>query len=379
MVEPDRIMENRQSRDDQILDSLSTAVLLLNDCKSILYANMAAESLLQLSWTHLRHRCFTDLFADSSRLTSILDESLATDRSYTGRKLPLLIPGKDDLLVDFTVTPMMDTPLTKVQSGTQLLVELMPMDRYRRIERDVALKEQNDVALQMARSLAHEIKNPLGGIKGSAQLLAKELAQLFDRQDIAKSFAEYTDIIIEETDRLTGLVDRLLGPTDIPSVRPTNIHLLLERISRLVEMEAHESLSGLRLIRDYDPSLPEVVVDPQLIFQALLNITRNAMQSIEKTSDPTIRLVTRIERQFTIGGKQHKVLLRIDICDNGPGIPSQIQEHLFYPMISMREGGTGLGLSLAQAIINQHQGLIEFESSDCGATFSVFIPLEQHR
>ncbi len=365
-------MQTQTNPSDQILGNLSTAILLLDADQRVLYTNMAAESLLQLSAPHMRGRWFSDLFAEGTGLAAILDDALATNRSYTGRKLTLPLPGREDITVDFTVTAMPDT-----REPGKLLIELMPMDRYRRIERDAALKEQYAVTLQMARGLAHEIKNPLGGIKGSAQLLAKELTRLFDHQDIDNPFEEYTDIIIEETDRLTALVNRMLGPTDIPERQSTNIHLLLERIGRLVELEARESLDSLRFIRDYDPSLPEALVDPQLIMQALLNITRNAMQSLEHTTDPTIRLVTRIERQFTIGGRQHKVLLRIDICDNGPGIPEPIQEHLFYPMISGRAGGTGLGLSFAQAIISQHQGIIEFESSAGGATFTIFIPLEQ--
>ena len=362
-----------------ILGNISTAIVLLDHHKHILYTNLAAENLLQESLGHLKQRCFTELLVEDRTL----DDALVTSQTYTRRQATLLLPGHETIRVDLTVTPVTDS------ATTQLLVELVPVDRYRRIERDATLKEQHDVTLQMVRGLAHEIKNPLGGIKGSAQLLAGKIATQLTHQTPGDPLSEYTDVIITETNRLTSLVDRLLGPNTMPEKKPTNIHVLLERISKLIELEAQDSPARLQLIRDYDPSIPEVEVDPQLVLQALLNIVRNAMQAVADTPRPRIKLLSRIERQLTLFGKRHKVALRIDIQDNGPGIPEQIQEHLFYPMISARDNGTGLGLSIAQSIIHQHQGLIKFENLHCGANcgangganggacFTILLPLEQ--
>ena len=236
----------------------------------------------------------------------------------------LVLPGKDNVTADITVTP--------ITEADQILVEFIPMDRYLRIDRDAAIHEHHDVTRQMVRGLAHEI-----------------------------------------TDRLTALVDRMLGPNTLPQMRSTNIHEVMEKIARLIEIEADQSLT---VVRDYDPSLPEVSIDPELMLQALLNVARNAMQCLEGTPHPTLTLTTRIERQFTINGKLHTVVLRVDINDNGPGIHEDIQEHLFFPMITRRPGGTGMGLTFAQSIISQHGGMIEFSSQPRDTTFRTYIPLE---
>ena len=216
----------------------------------------------------------------------------------------------------------------------------------------------------MVKGLAHEIKNPLGGIKGSAQLLAKELP--------GPTLREYTSIIIEETDRLTGLVDRMLGPNTLPVKSRKSIHEIIERVAKLLEMES----SNCSIKRDYDPSLPEIEIDHELLVQAILNIAKNALQALDNKDSGEITFKTRVERQFTINGKRHRFVIRVDISDNGGGIQSEIREHLFYPMISKRVGGTGLGLTFAQSIISQHGGIIEFESIPGDTVFKVFLPLE---
>ena len=349
-------------RDDpmtnSMLSNLSTGILFLDVDLKVLFCNQAVESLLQESHSQLRNNPLSDSIANSDELEELATSAVQSNQLITKRNLELLLPGRDNVIVDITVTPIMESD--------QVLIELIAMDRYLRINRDAAIKEHHEVTRQMVRSLAHEIKNPLGGIKGSAQLLEKELSN--------PDLSEYTSIIIEETDRLTTLVDRMLGPRNIPQPRSTNIHEILERAAKLVELEASKSLI---VSRDYDPSIPELNLDPELMLQALLNVTRNAMQILTHTPHPSITLSTRIERQFTISGTRHKVVLRIDIRDNGPGIPAEIQEHLFYPMISAREGGTGLGLTFAHSIINQHSGLIDFESSAGETTFSIFIPLNE--
>jgi two-component system nitrogen regulation sensor histidine kinase GlnL len=343
---------------DRVLGNLTTAVLLLNDDLTIAFANQAAEDLLHDSIGRLSAHRITDFVANGSDLAEIARSASESQQRITRRKMPLLLPGHEEVTVDITVTPVMD-------SG-QSLVEMIPMDRYLRIDRDAAIKEHHEVTRQMVRGLAHEIKNPLGGIKGSAQLLDQQLPD--------DAMHEYTNIIIEETDRLSALVDRMLGPNTLPDRKVTNIHEVLERVGRLVELEASDRIT---VVRDYDPSIPEVEIDPEQMTQAVLNIARNAMQSLADTPHPTITFTSRIERQFTIAGKRHKVAVRLEVSDNGPGIPETIQEHLFYPMISGRPEGTGLGLTFAHSIIHQHAGLIEFTSEPGNTSFRIFIPLEQ--
>ena len=344
---------------DRVLGNLSTAILMIDNTMTIIFANQAAENLLQESNDKMMSLCLDSIMGNSDELASIIIAAIESDQIYTRRKMALTIPAKrGEIIVDVTVTPILGTD--------NALVEFFEMDRFLRIDRDAALRETHELSRQMVRGLAHEIKNPLGGIKGSAQLLEKELPN--------SELKEYTDIIIEETDRLTALVDRMLGPRVIPAFKPINIHILLERICKLIELEADASY---RILRDYDPSLPDFEADAELLLQALLNISRNAMQALIGTKKPEILLTTRISRQFTINGKRHRVVLRIDIQDNGPGIKEDIKDHLFYPMISGRSDGTGLGLSLAQSIISQHQGLIEYRSAPGETTFSIYIPLEQ--
>ena len=221
----------------------------------------------------------------------------------------------------------------------------------------------------LVRGLAHEIKNPLGGIRGAAQLLARELPE--------ESLKDYTNVIIEEADRLRNLVDRMLGSNKLPSLAMTNVHEVLERVCSLVEAESQGCIT---LVRDYDPSIPDVLIDREQMIQAVLNIVRNAMQAISGQNElrlGRISLRTRAMRQFTIGHVRHRLVSKIEIIDNGPGIAPELQETIFYPMVSGRPDGTGLGLAITQNIISQHQGLIECDSHPGHTTFSIFLPLEQ--
>lgn len=351
-------IESVEQMTARIIDSLSTAFLLLDEKLKILSANQAAENMLRESITHMKGRCVSEIIVNGGDLLATVRKAIVANQLYTRRQMSLGLPGKGEVTADITVTPIADQ--------NQVLVEFVPMDRYLRIDRDATIKEHHDVTRQMVRGFAHEVKNPLGGIKGSAQLLARELPD--------ESLQEYTNIIIEETDRLTSLVDRMLGPNTPPQKRLISIHEVLERAAKLIELESDDTLV---VTRDYDPSIPELSVDPEMMVQAFLNVVRNAMQCLKTTPDPEITLLTRIERQFTIIGKRHRVVLKVEITDNGPGIPAEIQEHLFYPMISGRPGGTGLGLTFAQSIISQHAGMIEFESEPGHTCFRILIPLEQ--
>jgi two-component system nitrogen regulation sensor histidine kinase GlnL len=261
------------------------------------------------------------------------------------------------MTVDCTVTPISE-PQHK-----ELLVELLHVDRHLRIIREENLLAQHQATRALARGLAHEIKNPLGGLRGAAQLLERELNN--------EALKEYTGIIIGEADRLQNLVNRMLGPNTLPQKRLINIHQVLEHVRSLVSAEAPP---GVHIVRDYDPSIPELNADPDQLIQAVLNIVRNAVQAVGDHGEITLR--TRTLRQYTIGQRRHKLVIRIDVIDNGPGIPPDMMESIFYPMVTGRPEGTGLGLPIAQFLISQHGGLIECASRPGFTTFTLLLPLE---
>lgn len=223
---------------------------------------------------------------------------------------------------------------------------------------------QQNAARMLLRGLAHEIKNPLGGLRGAAQLLDQELPD--------DELREYTRIIIEESDRLQSLVDRMLAPNKPPHKSLINIHRVLERVRQLVQVEAPV---GVKLNRDYDPSMPALYGDGDQLIQAILNIVRNAAQALGDKGKITIR--TRIHRQVTIGLNRHPLVAKIDVVDDGPGIKAELLNQIFYPMVTGRAEGTGLGLSIAQSLISQHGGLVECESKPGETIFSIFLPLEK--
>lgn len=345
---------------NNILDSLTSAIICVDHELRLSFINQSAESLLEISGNRSCGHTIGELLISTGELQSVMYDALQTNQPYTKRREQITLLSGHTINVDYSITPISEDEWPK------LLVEFHSLDRYLRIDRDEALRDHQQITRQMIRGLAHEIKNPLGGIRGSAQLLAREL------DDPGQQ--EYTNIIIDETDRLTSLVDRLLGPKSLPTPTSTNIHEVLERVRKLIEIECGGKIA---FVRDYDPSIPEIFVDGELMMQAFLNIARNAMQSLENTPDPQIQLVTRTERQFTIGARRHRIVIMVDIIDNGPGVPEALKDHLFYPMISGRPEGTGLGLSFAQSIVHQHSGLIEVTSQPGKTDFKIIIPLEQ--
>jgi two-component system, NtrC family, nitrogen regulation sensor histidine kinase GlnL len=240
-----------------------------------------------------------------------------------------------------------------------LLAELRPLDQQLRQAREERMVFEQQTNRELIRNLAHEIKNPLGGLRGSAQLLEREL----DRPELR----EYTQVIIKEADRLQALMDRMLTPHRAPRIEPLGIHEVLERVRSLVSAE----FAGIEIERDYDPSLPELIGDREQLIQALLNIARNAAQAGAKR----IVLRTRAVRQITILRQRFKLALELQVIDDGPGVPEEIQDRIFSPLVSGREGGSGLGLSLAQTFIQYHQGVIEFESRPGRTTFRIVLPI----
>jgi two-component system nitrogen regulation sensor histidine kinase GlnL len=349
----------------RVLENLSTAVLLVNDALIVRYLNPAAEALLAVSRSRAIGMPITECFVevDGSDTATALRETLATLHPFSKREVHLRV-GTGEITVDYTVG-LLSTP----GEPPCLLIEVQQMDRLLRISREEALLAKHQATRALVRGVAHEIKNPLGGIRGAAQLLAKAPP--------GADLGDYTRIIIEETDRLRNLADRMLGPRKLPELQQVNIHECLERVRSLVLVEAE---GRVQIRRDYDPSLPEIKADPDQLIQALLNIAGNALQALlenpEQTEPPCITLRTRHLSQFTIGATRHRLVIRVDIIDNGPGIPPALLETIFYPMVSGRANGSGLGLSIAQDIVHQYQGLIECESRPGHTLFSILLPVE---
>ncbi|CAG7857083.1 two-component system, NtrC family, nitrogen regulation sensor histidine kinase GlnL [biofilm metagenome] len=341
-----------------LLDHLNTAVLLFDNGLKLMYVNNSAEILLADSSRHLVGTYAADLFKSSdASLFANLQQCLSMGEPLVDRELIL-----DRMSHSFTVN-ISATPLMTGDSVSEILVEMQRVDNHLRISKEEQLLSQQNTARLLVRGLAHEIKNPLGGLRGAAQLLNLEL--------LDPSLKEYTQIIIAESDRLQGLMDKLLGPNKPPDIRPLNVHEVLERVRQLVEAE---STGGLTIVCDYDPSIPDIKADRNLLIQAVLNIVKNAVQAINNKG--TIILKSRIQRNQTIGRQHHKLTVRVDIIDDGPGIDPDIMERIFYPMITSRAEGTGLGLSIAQSLINQHNGLIECHSEPGNTVFSIILPIE---
>ena len=343
------------------LELLATAVVLLTNELGISYVNPAAENLFELSKRQLVGHSASAVFGETPALFQAIDKALASGASYTEQELELCIGGKLKLHLSCTVSAV-------EASAATMLLEFRHIDQQLKIAREERLLEQQQSNRDLIRSLAHEIKNPLGGIRGAAQLLEHEL----DRPPLI----EYTQVIIGEADRLQTLVDRLLTPHQLPKFRRTNIHELLVRVGSVLQAEFPQIL----IHSDFDISLPEFEADPEQLTQALFNIVRNAAQALEGISGTReIRLRTRIARGITLAKRRHRLALALSVEDNGPGIPEAIRDRIFFPLVSGREGGSGLGLTIAQTFIAQHNGAIECESVPGHTIFTVLLPLELNR
>lgn len=342
-----------------VLDNLSTALLLIDRDFKLLYINTAAEMLFAVSSRKAVGSIVLEMIrCPGSVLESNLAQSLDSGQPFTEREHQLTLPDGTDITVDCTVIP-----LRHGYRVDELLVEIQQVDRQLRITREEQILARNEATRALVRNLAHEIKNPLGGLRGAAQLLEREL------QD--ESLTEYTQIIIEEADRLQNLVNNMLGPNRVPEMRSANIHQILERVYYLVKVEAGPSLT---INRDYDPSIPAINGDMDQLIQAFLNILRNGVKAAG--TNGVLGITTRVLRQFTIGNIQHRLVVSVEIEDNGPGISKELQERIFFPMVTGGDG-LGLGLSISQTLINRHQGLIEFTSKPGQTIFRVLLPLEQ--
>ena len=340
------------------LEYLATAVVVLDELAVVRYANQAAENLLGAGVKSLIGQPFLPLFESDASLEKALSEALVTHWDYSSQIVSYLRPGRDPLPLTCVLTRI-DAP------ETPLLAELRPIEQLLRQAREERLVGEQQANRELIRNLAHEIKNPLGGLRGSAQLLEREL----DRAELR----EYTQVIIKEADRLQALMDRLLTPHRQPRVAPLGIHEVLERVRSLV---LAEFATGVAIECDYDPSLPDLVGDKEQLIQAVLNVVRNGAQAITGGGGAgNIVLRTRALRQATLLRQRHKLALELQVIDDGPGVPEDIRDRIFNPLVSGREGGSGLGLSLAQTFVHYHRGVIECDSRPGRTVFRILLPL----
>ena len=347
------------------LEALPTVVLLLDKSTlRIAFANPSAESMLDLSRRQLMQMSWPELFANADDLIATI-AAIAEHRFHaTHLDTVLERPGREPLHVHVVVGFVESAP-------DYVLLELFENERHLRTDREERIHDLSIANKQLIRNLAHEIKNPLGGIRGAAQLLEFELGAR-ERQELR----EYTQVIVKESDRLQTLVDRLLEPHRHPHiVGDVNIHEVCERVRAVILAEFPR---GLTIERDYDVSVPDLRGDKEQLIQALLNIVRNAAQALRERigqGDARIALRTRVARKVTIAKRLCKLALDLRVIDNGPGIPEEIRDRIFYPLVSGREDGSGLGLTLAQTFVQQHDGLIEVESRPGHTEFQILLPL----
>jgi two-component system nitrogen regulation sensor histidine kinase GlnL len=342
---------------DALLEGLTTAVIGLDPELRVSSLNAACESLFGVSRKVAQGQPLVAVLPHFASHEPRLREALDAGTGFIERELQLRRNGDPVVTVDCTVTPSI------LGRKPGLLVELAPLDRHLRLSRDELLAAQFDASRELIRGLAHEIKNPLGGIRGAAQLLERAFPDPEHR--------EYTGVIIKEADRLQNLVDRLLGPSRPPKRERLNVHEALEHVRKLVEAEASR---GTTVTRDYDPSIPDLAGDREQLVQALLNLARNALQAVGNSGRITFR--SRARRQVTIDGALHKLAAVMEIEDDGPGVPTELLDRIFYPLVTTRPGGSGLGLPIAQYLVHGHGGHIECRSQPGCTVFSVSLPLE---
>ncbi len=343
---------------------LATAILLVDAHGHVVYANTAAEDLFSRSRRQLTGQPAASLFDDREQLQSSIDQGIKGIFA-DARQLSSLRRGGESVSVVVTTVSL-------AGHAWPVLIEVREIEQRVLADRNHRLIDEIETHRELLRNLAHEVKNPLGGLRGAAQLLEAELPD--------PSLAEYTQVIISEADRLQALVDRLIGPQRVPlNAKPVNIHEICERVSALIEAEFRD---GVSIVRDYDASMPDVPGDAARLMQAVLNVVRNAAQELviqapdADVPPPQITLRTRVARRVMLAHRQHRMALVLSIIDNGPGVPEQIRDRIFHPLVTARPGGTGLGLSLAQDFVQQHGGIIEFESRPRHTEFRLVLPME---
>ena len=348
--------ESKMNMND-LLDILTCAILVLDAEMRVVYMNQSGEMLFGQS----QQRALREPVAQLLRGDTFHEHLLMAIQQHDPQSLrecAVELAGGEQITIDCVVTPVM-----MAGDKQRLVLEIQRVDRQLRIVREEQMIHQQQAIRELVRGIAHEIKNPLGGLRGAAQLLEGELEN--------PELKEYTQIIISEADRLKNLVNGMLGPRALPRPESVNIHEVLEHVRSLVSIDVS---SDMHFVRDYDPSIPEFQGDRDQLVQVVLNIVSNAIRVLEGVG--VIQLRTRILRQFTIQQVRYRHVLKIDVCDNGPGVPDHLRDKLFLPMVSGHAEGSGLGLAIAQSLVRRHNGLIQFDSVPGYTCFSILIPLE---
>jgi len=344
----------------QPFDRLATLIAVVREDGVVVFANTALEDALGVSRRTIERSQLADFFCDGAQLRQALQGAGSNVFSALRYDAMLRRPNQEPWPVHVIVT--------QAQAPGEIIVELLPLEQQARQEREERQSDQVQAGRELLRNLAHEVKNPLGGIRGAAQLLEMEVA--------GRGLAEYTQVIIREADRLQSLVDRLLAPHRVAQqLGSVNIHEVCERVRALLLAEFPH---GLRFVRDYDTSIPELHADFEQLMQVVLNVTRNACEALSEritTGDACLTLRTRVARQVTFGRQRYRLALELHVIDNGPGVPEALRERIFHPLVSGRAGGSGLGLTLAQTFVQQHHGLIEVDSEPGRTDFRILIPL----
>ena len=348
------LMQHQATDLKTLLEHMDSAILQISPQLEIVYLNPSAEMLLQKSQRQVTGHPLDELCQSNTELVKVARNTLETGQANTRRDFTLHLAHQKHVRVNLTTTPL---------SSSGLLIEAQWIGRLNAINQEAVLQNESTATRHLLRGLAHEIKNPLGGIRGAAQLLEYEL----DTPELR----EYTSVIIKETDRLRKLIDQMAGPRKAPDKKWINIHEVSERVRKLIQAESPDHVA---VKFDYDPSLPDIFGDRDLLIQANLNLARNALESL--CDQPgEIRFETRILRKHTIGETCWPLVVSLSIIDNGPGIPTALQPQVFFPMVTDKANGTGLGLSVAQSLVDAHNGLIRFTSAPSNTRFEILLPI----
>lgn len=351
-------MSIQEKTKNKALENMTTAVLILNSTHEIEYINTAAETLLGFSSRRVKGAHIKKLLVGASQFCWAMERAQALEAGCMERGVEMGLTSTKTIKVDCIITPI-DTH--EAESG--LLVELIDVEHFQRLMRDERQEQMMNATKESMRGMAHEIKNPLGGIRGAAQLLEMELSD--------EGLKEYTQIIIKEADRLWRFTDKTLAASHKAEVEEINVHEVLEYVFTVISAEKHGTIN---VIRDYDPSIPAVMIDREQLIQAVMNLLGNAIEAVDKNSGEII-IETRVLRHYSIQHKLHALVASIAIIDNGPGVPEELKETLFYPMITGKAEGTGLGLSIAQQLTQNHGGLIEYERRNDKTCFHLYLPI----
>ena len=343
------------------LSELNTGIIILDRSLKVVSINPSALSFLDTSEMLSIGNKIDQVFYEEPDNLKSFEGSLKEHRGFTKTDALLHLKKGKKVLCNYSIHP--------ISEGSQdgLLIEITNKEASSELIERYRMQSNQQISQDFVRGMAHEIKNPLSGIRGSAQLLSNKLKNVQQK--------EYTDIIIKQTDRLTALVDSILGPNQKPDFKWQNIHYPIENVLNLIEKES--TYKKFKILKDFDPSIPELFIDSYLIENSILNLVKNARDALieSDTASPKIEIITRISHGEIIEKNRTATTCKISVVDNGPGISEDIKDSIFFPMITGKDKGTGLGLSITQGIISQHKGNIHFDSRPNKTEFFINIPI----